>query len=120
MEERNALLQKNLDTLYGANLAAAVSMVLLLVPLINLIALLVTLFAAVMIFVAMYRLRNVHEDYHTAFMLSLINIPITLIGGMVGGGAESFFGSGQHRYQFWTNLLHHSSHQLPVGGGGLP
>ena len=50
MEERNQILNKNLDTIYGATLAMAIAMVALFIPFINLIAVLVTLFAAVMVF----------------------------------------------------------------------
>jgi len=118
MEERNALLRNNLDTLYGANLVAAVCLILVLIPIINLIALIVVLFSAVMIFVAMYRLRNVHDDYHTAFMLSILNLVLTLIGGMMGGWAEavvevisSLVSFGQTYY-----IIRGTSHFLREGG----
>lgn len=89
MEERNALLKKNLDLLYQSTLAGVVCILLMLIPLVNIIALIVALIAAIMVFVAMYRLRVLHDDYHTAFMLSIINIALELIGGMMGGSLES-------------------------------
>jgi len=92
MEERNALLKKNLDLLYQSTLAGVVCILLMIIPLVNIIALVVALIAAIMVFVAMYRLRELHDDYHTAFMLSIINIALELIGGMMGGNMESIVG----------------------------
>ena len=89
MEERNILLKKNLDLLYQSTLIGMICVVLVIIPLVNIIALVVALIAAVMVFMAMYRLRELHEDYHTAFMLSIINIALELIGGMLGGNLES-------------------------------
>ena len=89
MEERNALLKKNLDLLYQSTLAGVICILLMIIPLVNIIALVVALIAAIMVFVAMYRLRAVHDDYHTAFMMSIINIALQLIGGMMGGWLES-------------------------------
>lgn len=37
----------------------------------------------------MYRLRNIHDDYHTAFMLSIINLALTILGGLLGGAMEA-------------------------------
>jgi len=89
MEERNALLKKNLDLLYQSTLAGVICILLMIIPLVNIIALVVALIAAIMVFVAMYRLRAVHDDYHTAFSLSIINIALQLIGGIAGGWLES-------------------------------
>ena len=89
MEERNAVLRKNLDTLHWAALSGAVCIVLALIPFVNMIAFLVALVAAAMSFVAMYRLREIHDDFHTAFMLVMINIPLKILEGLLGAGAES-------------------------------
>jgi len=89
MEERNASLKKNLDLLYQSTLAGVICILLMIIPLVNIIALVVALIAAIMVFVAMYRLRGMQDDYHTAFMMSIINIALKLIGGMTGGWLES-------------------------------
>ena len=89
MEERNQILREKLGTLYKCNVAAAVCLVLAFIPLVNLVAVFIALGAAVVVFFTMLKLKDVHDDYHTAFMLSIMNVALKLIGGMVGDGFDA-------------------------------
>jgi hypothetical protein len=86
MEERNQILREKLGTLYNCSVAAAVCLVLALIPFINIAAVIIALVAAIMAFFAMLKLKDIHDDYHTAFMLSIMNVALKLISGMVGDG----------------------------------
>ena len=88
MEERNRILKDKLDTLYGCNVAAAACLVAAIIPFVNIIAVIVALGAAVIVFFTMLKLKDMHDDYHTAFMLSIINVAVNLIGSLMGGGVE--------------------------------
>ena len=88
MEERNQILREKLGTLYNCSVAAAVCLVLALIPFINIAAVIIALVAAVMAFFAMLKLKDIHDDYHTAFMLSIMNVALKLISGMVGDGFD--------------------------------
>lgn len=84
MNERNLILRQNLDLLYKSEVVATVCVVVMIVPLINLVAAFGVLAAAIMALVAMWRLRNVHDDYHTALMLVAISAALSVIGSLMG------------------------------------
>jgi len=86
MEERNLLLKKKLEVLYNCNMAAALCLILAFIPILNLAAVIIALAAAIVVFLTMLKLKDIHDDYYTAFMLSIMNVALKLIGGMVGDG----------------------------------
>lgn len=89
MEERNLILRQKLGTLYNCSMAAAICLLLALIPFVNLVAVVIALGAAVIVFFTMLKLKDIHEDYHTAFMLSIMNVALKLISGMVGDGFDT-------------------------------
>ena len=86
MEERTLILRRKLETLYNCNMAAAFCLILAFIPILNLVAAIIALVAAIVVFMTMLKLKDIHDDYHTAFMLSILNVALKLIGGMVGDG----------------------------------
>ena len=88
MEERNQILREKLGTLYNCSVAAAVCLVLAFIPFVNIAAVIIALVAAIIAFFAMLKLKDIHDDYHTAFMLSIMNVALKLISGMVGDGFD--------------------------------
>ncbi len=88
MEERNLILREKLGTLYKCNVAAALCIVLAFIPFVNIVAVFIALGAAIVVFFTMLKLKDIHDDYHTAFMLSIMNVALKLIGGMVGDGFD--------------------------------
>ena len=89
MEERNVLLRKNLDTLHWAECSGAVCLCLGLIQFVDRIAAVIAIVVELLCFVAVYRLRKVHEDYRAAFKLILIQIPLVLIADLMGGRTEA-------------------------------
>ena len=89
MEERNQILREKLTTMHTWTIAAAACIVLMFIPIINLIAVVIALIAAIVVFLAMLKLKDLHDDYHTAFMLSVINMPLAIMGSSLGGTMEA-------------------------------
>lgn len=89
MEERNTLLRRNLDALHWAECSGVVCLCLSLIQFVDRIAAVIAIVVELLCFVAVYRLRKVHEDYRTAFKLILIQIPLVLIADLMGGRTEA-------------------------------
>ena len=79
MEETRLTLHKNLKLMYRANAIVAVSMLVALIPVINLLAVLVAVVAGVMEIVGVVRLRTVHKRYQDAVSLLAIGFLLGLL-----------------------------------------
>lgn len=79
MEENRLKLRKNLRLMYRANAILAVSMLVALIPVINLLAVLAAVVASVMEIVGVVRLRTVHRRYQDAVSLLAIGFLLGLL-----------------------------------------
>ena len=86
MDERSQILRSNLKLMYRGEFILAISMLFVIIPLINLFAVLAALVGAIMSVVGMVKLRNEHPDYMNAVIALVINF----IAGLFDGGEGGF------------------------------
>ncbi len=76
-----------LHLMFIAEVLAVVGAILMLIPIINLIGSILAIIALVMMLVGLNKAGADDQGYRTAFMLSIVNLVVSIIGAFVSTGA---------------------------------